>query len=212
MLSPDKSDAKLIGTATHLAIQNLALDSGITVESIRRAAEKLVTQDKISPEVAEQIGFDSIMRFFKSDLGKMVIEHKDRILREWPFTFAFDAAQMGAKSQGETVIVQGIIDMIVKTPAGLVIIDFKTDDVTKDSAARYAERRSYDKQLRLYAAAASSILKQKVKESRLYFLKPGISIDVPAGHSELAFSPACPEFIEGSEVEGEVERGSRGIY
>ena len=67
--------------------------------------------------------------------------------------------------------------MIVKTPAGLIIIDFKTDDVTADSAEQYAERRNYYEQMRLYATAASQILKQKVKESWLYFLKSATAIN-----------------------------------
>ena len=94
-VSPDKTDNKLIGTATHLVIQHLALDRDITIDSITRAAEKLVTEDKISPKVAEHIGFDSIMRFFQSDLGKLVVEQKGRILREWPFTFAYSDPKLG---------------------------------------------------------------------------------------------------------------------
>jgi len=183
-VSPDKTDNKLIGTATHLVIQKLALDRDITIDSIQATAEKLATEDKISPKVAEQIDCDSILKFFLSDLGKLVTEHKDNILREWPFTFASDAAQLGAISPGETVIVQGIIDMIIKTPAGLVIIDFKTDDVTAGFAPQYADRRSYYPQMRHYATAASAILNQEIKGIWLYFLKPGIAINVPAGHSD----------------------------
>ena len=178
-VSTDLTDAKLAGSATHLVIQKLALDRDITIDSIQATAEKLATEEKISPKVAEQIECDSILKFFLSDLGKLVTEHKDNILREWPFTFASDATQLGAISPGETVIVQGIIDMIIKTPAGLVIIDFKTDDVTAEFAPEYAEHRNYYDQMRHYAVAASAILNQEVKETRLYFLKPAISINVP---------------------------------
>jgi ATP-dependent helicase/nuclease subunit A len=175
VVSADNTDAKLIGTATHLVIQNLALDSDITFTSIRATAEKLVSRDKISPQVASQIDFDSILKFFQADLGKLLLEHEDNTLQEWPFTFALDAAQLGAESPGETVIVQGIIDMIVKTPAGLVIIDFKTDDVAAESACRRAQR--YLDQLNLYAAAASAILKEKIAGSWLYFLKPAAAVN-----------------------------------
>jgi ATP-dependent helicase/nuclease subunit A len=175
-VSEDKTDAKLAGTATHLVIQNLALNADITIDSIRSTTEKLVSEDKISPEVAGRIDCDSILKFFLSDLGKLVTDHKGNILREWPFTFASDAAKLGAKSPGETVIVQGIIDMIIKTPAGLIIIDFKTDDVTPDFAHQRAE--IYFDQVKLYAEAASEILKQEVKDTWLYFLKPGTPIKV----------------------------------
>jgi ATP-dependent helicase/nuclease subunit A len=178
-VSPDKTDNKLIGTATHLVIQNLALNRDITIDSIQATAEKLASEDKISPKMAGRIDCDSILKFFLSDLGKLVTEHKDNILREWPFTFASDATQLGAISPGETVIVQGIIDMIIKTPAGLVIIDFKTDDVTAEFAAQYAQHRNYYDQMQHYATAASEILNQEIKESWLYFLKPAIAINVP---------------------------------
>jgi ATP-dependent helicase/nuclease subunit A len=176
-VSTDKADVKLVGTAAHLVIQNLALDADITIDSVRATAEKLVSEDKISREVASRIDCDSILKFFLSDLGKLVKEHKGNILREWPFTFASDAAQMGAESPGETVIVQGIVDMIIETPAGLIIIDFKTDDVTKDSAAQCARSRKYYQQMNLYADAASLILKQKIAACYLYFLKPATAID-----------------------------------
>jgi len=176
-VSPHRTDNKLIGTATHLVIQHLALDRDITIEAIKATAEKLAAEDKIPPGLTERIDCDSIMNFFLSDLGKLVTEYKDDILREWPFTFASDAAQLGATSPGETVIVQGIIDMIIKTPAGLVIIDFKTDDVTAAFAENCAERRGYYNQMHHYTTAASEILKQKIVSSWLYFLKAGIAIN-----------------------------------
>ena len=181
-VSKDKADNKLIGTAAHLVIQNLALDRDITIDSIKSTAEKLVSEGKIPPKAAEQIGFDSIMQFFQSDLGRLVVEHKDHILREWPFTFAYSDPALGEHSDSEFVIIQGIIDMIIRTPTGLIIIDFKSDDVTADFAAQHAESRKYYEQMNHYAAAASQILKQKVKETCLYFLKPAIAIEVPSCH------------------------------
>jgi ATP-dependent helicase/nuclease subunit A len=178
-LSTDKTDVKLEGTATHLVIQTLNLAEDITIDSIRLTADKLAGEGKFSPEAAEKIDCDSILKFFDSDLGRLAAEHKDDVLREWPFTFASDTAQLGATSAGEIVIVQGIVDMIIPTPAGLVIIDFKTDYVTAESAEQYAERRNYYEQMRHYTTAASKILKQKVKQTWLYFLKPGIAIEVP---------------------------------
>ena len=175
VLTETAVDPKLIGTATHLVIQNLSLDRDITAASIQTTAEKLVTEDKISPEVAGQIDFDSILKFFQSHLGSLVTEFSHNVLREWPFTFAVDAARLGAKSHGQTVIVQGIIDMIVKTPDGLLIIDFKADDVNAGFARRRAEL--YLEQINLYATAASAILKQKNAGSWLYFLKPATTVN-----------------------------------
>jgi ATP-dependent helicase/nuclease subunit A len=76
----------------------------------------------------------------------------------------------------DSVIVQGIIDMLVRTPQGLVIVDFKTDNITAGQAEQRAE--FYRRQLELYGRAASAILKSDVIARWLYFLTPGVSIEV----------------------------------
>jgi ATP-dependent exoDNAse (exonuclease V) beta subunit len=89
----------------------------------------------------------------------------------------------------ETIVVQGIIDMLIQTPQGLVVIDFKTDDISAGEAPRRAEL--YRPQLTLYARAASAILKSELvrqahhpEQSRgtiakwLYFLTPGCAINI----------------------------------
>ena len=69
---------------------------------------------------------------------------------------------------GDTIIVQGIIDMLIRTPKGLLVIDFKTDQVTADQVPQRAE--IYRRQLDLYARAASAILKSDTIAKYLYFL------------------------------------------
>jgi ATP-dependent helicase/nuclease subunit A len=76
----------------------------------------------------------------------------------------------------DSIIIQGIIDLLIKTPKGLVVIDFKTDDVHADSAPKRAE--IYRTQLDLYARAASAITGQTVLSKWLYFLSPGSKIQI----------------------------------
>ena len=76
----------------------------------------------------------------------------------------------------ETIIVQGIIDMLIRTPQGLVVIDFKTDNVTAEHVAERA--KNYRRQLELYGRAASAILKEKLLAKWLYFLTPGCAVEV----------------------------------
>jgi ATP-dependent helicase/nuclease subunit A len=66
--------------------------------------------------------------------------------------------------------------MLVRTPAGLLVIDFKTDDVTAKGAPERAEL--YREQLELYGRAAEMILKAKIIGKWLYFLKPGCAVEV----------------------------------
>ncbi|MCK4783442.1 MAG: PD-(D/E)XK nuclease family protein, partial [Desulfobacteraceae bacterium] len=71
---------------------------------------------------------------------------------------------------------QGIIDMLVATPNGLLVIDFKTDNVTAKQAGQQAGL--YREQLGLYSKAASAILKSKLLNKWLYFLTPRVSVAV----------------------------------
>ncbi|MCD6394525.1 MAG: PD-(D/E)XK nuclease family protein, partial [Planctomycetes bacterium] len=166
-----KADARTVGTATHLIIQHIDPLTDITTASIRTTLENLVESGMVSTATAAAIDIESIGRLFQSDLGRIVCRHKDALLREWPFTLAVDARQLGANSTGEAIVVQGIVDMIVQTPEGLVIIDFKTDNITAEAVGR--RKKLYTGQIRYYAHAAGAILRQNVLSAWLYFLKPG---------------------------------------
>jgi len=124
----------------------------------------------------------------------MTLDKNNTVLREWPFTFAVPASQwlepvtcdsslVTRKTSDEPrvtsddfIIVQGIVDLLVETPGGLVIVDFKTDNVSADKLPDRA--KLYRSQLDLYAQAAGAITGKKVCGKWLYFLKPGCIIEV----------------------------------
>ena len=66
--------------------------------------------------------------------------------------------------------------MLIRTPQGLVIIDFKTDRVTAGQVTERAEL--YRRQLEYYSRAASAILKSESITKWLYFLTPRVSKEV----------------------------------
>jgi ATP-dependent helicase/nuclease subunit A len=190
-------DGRSVGTATHLVVSKLDLAKPVTTEAINRLIEKLVKDGALIQEIASQINADSIAKFFKSNLGQTVLDKKTVVRREWPFTFAVPASQWKSDNLDEipaigrglvfggrntkyetrdTIIVQGIIDLLVETPEGLVIIDFKTDDVSAEGTLRRAEL--YRGQLDLYARAAGIILGREVKSKWLCFLRPGREVEV----------------------------------
>ena len=143
---------------------------------IRTKREQLVESGLLSEATAAAIDIESIAGFFQSDLGRIVCRHADSLLREWPFTLAVDARRLGGNSAGEIVVVQGIVDMIAPTPEGLVIIDFKTDNINAGAVGR--RKDLYTDQIRCYARAAGAILRQDVLSAWLYFLKPGLAAQV----------------------------------
>ncbi len=161
--TPNVTDKLNIGTAAHSVIAEINLDKPVNIESIRNTVESMVKQRYINHITAGKITIKAIESFFKSDIGKTALDKNNFVKREWPFTFAVDI------DNGEKMIVQGIIDMLIKTPKGLVIIDFKTDRIPP---AQLEERVAiYQTQLQLYANAAEAILKSTLESAWLYFLE-----------------------------------------
>ncbi len=87
-----------------------------------------------------------------------------------------EASAKAEPSSIETIVVQGIIDMLIQTPKSLIVIDFKTDDIIAKSASDRAEL--YRQQLDLYGRSAGAILKDKIVAKWLYFLRPGCGIEI----------------------------------
>ncbi len=174
--------ARMIGTATHIVISKLDLTGLVTEKKIENIKMRLVAEGAIAEDIAEHICTTSIMAFFDSNLGRLVLDKRNVVRREWPFTFSLPASQWKnlplqldvSYETRDTIIVQGVIDLLIRSPQGLVVIDFKTDNVT---AAQVRERAQlYRQQLELYGKAASAIFNDRVIAEWLYFLTPCCAI------------------------------------
>ena len=75
------------------------------------------------------------------------------------------------------MLLQGVVDCCFETPAGLTVVDFKTDRVfrTEDIQAR-AEH--YRPQLEAYSRALERVLERKVVRRVLYFLAAGTAVEL----------------------------------
>ena len=166
-------DPLSIGTAAHLVIASLDLNQPVTLDRIERTKDRLVRDGAMTAETAESVDAGMILGFFQSDLGSAILDKANRVMREWPFTYAHCTS---AGVAGEFVVVQGVIDMLVQTPQGLLVIDFKTDRVSGSDVVARAE--VYRGQVDLYARAAATILKSRVLAKWLYFLSPRQAVQV----------------------------------
>lgn len=161
-------ERRLAGTAAHRVFEYLPLDGPVTSGAAEQTLAKLIDQGIIAQATADAIDTAGIAAFFETEPGKAVLAAGMACLREWPFTLAVDAVKLGAKTPNETVIVQGIVDLIIPTAAGLIIADFKTDKI-RDQAALERRTAQYREPLGWYAHAASAILNKPVISSWLYF-------------------------------------------
>jgi len=194
-------DPLLTGSATHLLIASLDLPDPVSKETIEKTKDNLLSKGAITPAAAEQIETDAILAFFQTDLGRLALDPANKVHQEWPFTLALPASEWQSLSMGgslkrslgmghdaksdiphptydirDTIIVQGIIDMLIQTHQGLTVIDFKTDKI---SAARAPDRANlYRGQLETYAKAAAKILNAESTTKHLYFLTPQLVIDL----------------------------------
>jgi ATP-dependent helicase/nuclease subunit A len=170
-------DPRTIGTATHLVFENLPIDKRPRICDAEKTLERLVNSGAVSPQIAAKIDINGILAFFDTEPAKLIFEEGTCVYREYPFTMALSPAECGYGNEdaklGDDIIVQGIIDMLMVTPQGLVIVDFKTDNITASQTV--ARAQIYNKQVRLYSYAVSKILKKSVAAGWLYFLKPAVA-------------------------------------
>ena len=80
--------------------------------------------------------------------------------------------------EGESVLLQGVIDCMIEEGGEITIIDYKTDRVRGEELISRA--KGYAKQLEAYAYAARRMTGKPVRECVLYFLYSGETVELPA--------------------------------
>jgi ATP-dependent exoDNAse (exonuclease V) beta subunit len=89
---------------------------------------------------------------------------------EWDFVFGV----------GE-LIVRGTVDLWFEEPRGIVVVDYKTDDVSAAEAPARAE--DYRVQLQVYGLALEAATGKPVREAWLHFLRPDVPVAVALGNA-----------------------------
>ena len=101
----------------------------------------------------------------------------DRLMREFKFSILCPAEDFFDGGEGESVLLQGVIDCCIEENGELTIIDYKTDRVRGE--ALYERAKSYAGQLRAYAIAIGKMTGKPVTGCALYFLDAGQTVFVP---------------------------------
>jgi len=182
------------GTAFHRIMQRIRLTDDIAdPQAVQRELASLTQSGNVPALACDAQMITDVANFFGSTLGQALLEAPLQVRREVPFTMALPVADGGLArtlfamphtfpTNGDHIIVQGTIDCLVRQPAGLLLIDYKTDRVT--GARDLAERiEAYRSQLSLYAAAASRAGRLPVVAMYLYFvrMKRAVSLSLDEG-------------------------------
>src|ERR1035441_2194650 len=88
-----------------------------------------------------------------------------RVAREFDFLMALD-----------DLVIRGQIDLWFEEGGELVVVDYKTDDVT--AAEAHHRARDYQLQLRLYALALERVAGRAPDRAWLHFLRPNTLVEV----------------------------------
>ena len=169
----DKLSPTARGTATHMLLQYIDYEKTGTEQEIREELARLTAARFLSPRQAEAVDTGSILRLFSSPLGKRIMS-ADARKREFKFSLLCPAEKFFPGGEGESVLMQGVIDCMIEEAGELTIIDYKTDRVRGEETAERAQ--TYSKQLEAYAYAAQRMTGKPVRECVLYFLYSGETV------------------------------------
>lgn len=162
-----------IGVAYHTVLQRCDIDAPLeTKEDIKKQIDTIKEKGFLTEEEAGAINPDKILKFFLSGTGRMIKSAKE-VKREFIFGVSIPAKGFlsGSESDKE-IMLQGIIDCLLITDEGLVIIDYKTD-------RNFDETETVEKyriQLECYKYAAEKIFKKPVISKILFMLDSGMAM------------------------------------
>lgn len=153
--------AASVGTAFHRIMQHLQLSDDPMLQS-------LVEQAAIAEGIPDQQA--TLRQIVVATLKHPLIERARkarRIWRELPFALS---------EEGE--LREGYIDLLFEESSGLVLVDYKTDDIEPrkmdEAVSHYASQAS------LYMRAVEQITQRRPNEVLLFFVRPGIVHSVSA--------------------------------
>ncbi|MCI8594458.1 MAG: helicase-exonuclease AddAB subunit AddA [Oscillospiraceae bacterium] len=155
------------GTAQHLAMQFLDFDRTDSLTELQEEIARLKREQYLTPQQAEAVEPEKLLRFFQSELGQGLKRSKE-LHREFKFSLLSPAERYyGEAAAGEQVLMQGVVDCWFAEEDGVTVVDFKTDRVTEGTVARRAEE--YRPQIEAYSEALARIAGRKVERRVLWF-------------------------------------------
>jgi len=186
VLNAERAAARIRGIAYHRFLQHADPACFVDEQLLRDQLAALVTTGRLRPAEAELLNLEDLLWFGSTALAAAMRRHADRLQREVAFVYAWPLGPSGSEDSSagqsqEYTLVRGIIDCLMETPSGLVILDFKTDELADPELLR--ERTAgYSLQLQLYAQAASAIFAGNVRQASLVFLRQRRIVEVDLSH------------------------------
>ncbi|HIV85341.1 MAG TPA: helicase-exonuclease AddAB subunit AddA [Candidatus Monoglobus merdigallinarum] len=180
--SGNADTAAQAGTFTHFVMQHIDPLHTSTEREIDEQLSALISSGTMTQEQLDMVDTSGIKSFFETGLAQRIrtAAAQGGLRREFGMLFPISADKVysGLDCGGDKpeIIVQGKVDCFFFEHNGIVLIDYKTDSCSADTACIQAEK--YRVQLELYANGLEQIWDMRVKEKIIYFLKPKTAVHI----------------------------------
>ncbi len=159
------------GTILHFVMQHLDIQH----DDIPSQIQEMVKKELLTEQQAESVDPEKIRLFLESPLGCRMkasgsVNREVRFNIEIPCREVFSDMAAGVCGQ-EVVLLQGIIDCYFEEEDGIVLVDYKTDQIPEGGSRIILER--YRQQILYYARALEMLTGKKVKEKYFYLFSCG---------------------------------------
>lgn len=181
-----EEDAVQRGTATHVFAQFCDFRSA-RERGARAELDRLVREQFLDPALAQLCDLDALQRMMESDLVGQLLAAR-RVWREQRFNITLPASEFAddpqkkALIQNETVLVQGVMDLVYESADGkLILVDYKTDHFPKGMPREEIERRlraRHARQLGYYRRACRQIFCRDVDACLIWSFALNDTVDV----------------------------------
>ena len=139
-------------------------------QDVKAVMQDFLQEGRLSAEYEEAIRVDKILHFLQSPLaGRMrKAQERGKLFREQPFVYGVET------KEGETVLIQGIVDAYFEEEDGIVLLDYKTDVV--ENGEELVKR--YQTQIDYYEKALHNLTGKRMKERILYSFYLGCEVQL----------------------------------
>jgi len=165
------------GTAYHRVFELLDYRDDLTKEGIEKQINSMVRDGYIDEMSASVVSPLKIYEFTTTEIGKRMkkAELSDCLFREQQYVMGVKASEIHTNYNGdEMVLVQGAIDAYFVENGKVIIVDYKTDNVTEPEQLLTL----YKGQLDYYAKAITEVTGMEVTEKIIYSVKFGKEVPV----------------------------------
>lgn len=159
----DEVDGTEIGTAVHRFLQHADVCALSSETDVRRQLAQLVAEGLLDEAQAAVVPVGDLVWLSASEVGA-ALRGAERLERETPFVFG------APLSDGESMLVRGVIDCIAVSERGALVIDYKTDR-RRDAGDWERRIRAYGAQIAAYGHVARRLLRTEIDGLALVFLR-----------------------------------------